>query len=84
MFTIKITKKGQITIPAKFRKKLGTDIVKIEMQGEKIIIEPIKKLGGIFSKYAIKDKSIEEIMQMEEEAAQNVFAEKYTEKHNNS
>ena len=67
MFIVKITRKGQITIPAKFRKKLNTNLVEVEMEGEKIIITPVKKLGGIFHKYAIKDKPIEEIIQMEKE-----------------
>ncbi len=67
MFIVKITRKGQITIPAKFRKKLNTNLVEVEMEGEKIIITPVKKLGGILHKYAIKDKPIEEIIQMEKE-----------------
>lgn len=80
MFIVKITRKGQITIPVKFRKKLNTNLVEVEMEGEKIIITPVKKLGGIFHKYAIKDKPIEEIIQMEKEVIKNAFAEK----HNNS
>ena len=77
MFIAKITRKGQITIPAKLRKKLGTNVVEVEMEGEKIIIKPIKKLGGVLNKYAIKNKSIEDIMQMEKEVIRNVFAEKH-------
>ncbi|MCD6490072.1 MAG: AbrB/MazE/SpoVT family DNA-binding domain-containing protein [Thermodesulfobacterium sp.] len=80
MFTVKITRKGQITIPAKFRKKLGTDVVEVEMEGEKIIIKPVRKLGGILSKYAIKGKPIEDVIQMEKEAIADAFAEK----HNNN
>jgi len=80
MFIAKITRKGQITIPTEFRKKLGTDVVEVEMEGEKIIIKPVRKLGGILNKYAIKNKSIEDIMQMEKEVMRNAFAEK----HNNS
>jgi len=40
MPTAKITRKGQLTIPAEFRKKLGTDIVEIVMEGNRIIIKP--------------------------------------------
>jgi len=78
MFTVKITQKGQITIPAKFRRKLGTDVVEVEMEGEKIVIKPVKKLGGILNKYAIKNKPIEKKMQMEKEVVKNVFAEKHS------
>jgi len=77
MFTAKITKKGQVTIPAKFRKKLKTSVVKIKMEESKVIIEPYRKLGGIFHKYAIKDKPIEEIMKMEKEAFVDAIKEKY-------
>ena len=77
MFTAKITKKGQVAIPAKFRKKLKTNIVKIKMEEGKVIIEPCRKLGGIFYKYAIKDKPIEEIMKMEKGVFVDAIKEKY-------
>ena len=80
MFISKITQKGQITIPSEFRKKLGTDIVEVEMDKGKIIIKPVRKLGGILNRYAIKNKSIEDVMQMEKEVIENAFAER----HNNS
>ncbi|RLB11032.1 MAG: AbrB/MazE/SpoVT family DNA-binding domain-containing protein [Deltaproteobacteria bacterium] len=80
MFISKITRKGQITIPSEFRKKLGTDIVEVEMDKGKIIIKPVRKLGGILNRYAIKNKSIEDVMQMEKEVIENAFAER----HNNS
>ena len=78
MFTAKITKKGQVTIPAKFRKKLKTNAVKIRMEKDRVIIEPYRKLGGIFQQYAIKDKPIEEIMKLEKEAFANAIKEKYS------
>ena len=80
MPTAKITKKGQLTIPVEFRKKLGTNLVEIYMEGDKIVIKPVKKLGGILHKYAMKDKPIEEIMKKEKEVIENAL----TEKHSNS
>jgi len=77
MFIGKITQKGQITIPAKFRKKINTDIVQIEMVGDKIVIRPIKRPGGALKKYAIRNKSIEEIMRIEKEAMKHAFSEKH-------
>jgi AbrB family looped-hinge helix DNA binding protein len=77
MPTAKITRKGQLTIPAEFRKKLGTDVVEIVMEGDKIIIKPVKKLGGILHRYAIKDKPIEEVIQKEKEVIKDVFTEKH-------
>ena len=70
----KITKKGQVTIPIDYRKKLGTDIVKIEMEGEKVVITPARELGGVFHKYAFTGKPIEEIMEMEKRAMEEAFA----------
>lgn len=78
MIIVKITKKGQITIPAKFREKLATNIVQIEMEGEKIVIKPIRKPGGMLEKYAFKDKPIEVIMQLEKEVIENAFREKHS------
>ncbi len=77
MFTVKITRKGQITIPSEFRKRLGTDIVEIDMRGEEITIKPVKKPGGALRKYAITDKSIEDVMKKEEEVAKNAFSRKH-------
>ena len=74
MFTVKITSKGQITIPARLRKKLGSDLVEVDMVGDEIIIRPVRKPGGALRKYAIKGKSIDEIIKMEEEVARNEFS----------
>ena len=54
----KIIKKGQISIPAKHR----------------IIIKPFEKLGGILNKYAIKDKPIEKIIEIENNIASKMFS----------
>jgi len=78
MFISKITKKGQITIPAKFRKKIDTDIVQIEMVGDEIVIRPIRKPGGALQKYAMKDKPIEVIMEIEKEAMKHAFSKKHS------
>ncbi|WP_164930902.1 AbrB/MazE/SpoVT family DNA-binding domain-containing protein [Aquifex aeolicus] len=72
----KLTKKGQITIPAEYRKLLGTDIVEITYEKGKVIIKPVKKLGGILHKYATRDRSIEEIMKTEKEAIGDGLAER--------
>ncbi|RLD97317.1 MAG: AbrB/MazE/SpoVT family DNA-binding domain-containing protein [Aquificota bacterium] len=70
----KITKKGQVTIPVAFRKKLGTDVVRIEMEGDRVVITPARELGGVFQKYAFRDRSIEEVMELEKKAMEEAFA----------
>ncbi len=74
---VKITRKGQVTIPAQIRKKLGTDIVEITIREGEVVIRPVKKLGGALQKYAIKGKSIEEVIEMEKEAMADAFREKH-------
>ncbi len=78
MITGKITTKGQITIPSEFRKRLGTDVVEITMEGDKIVLKPLKKLGGVLQKYAIKNKPIEEVMKREKEVLVNALREKHS------
>ena len=77
MFIVKITSKGQITIPAGLRKRLGSELLEVDMVGEEIIMRPIKKPGGALKKYALKNKSIDEIMRMEEDVAKNEFSKKH-------
>ena len=72
----KFTKKGQITIPAKYRKLLGSEIVEISFENGKVITKPAPKLGGILKNYAFKGKNIEEIFQKEKEAIADGFTEK--------
>ncbi len=48
----KITSKGQVTIPKKMRDMLGSDVVRFKVEGERIVLEPVRDLGGVFRKYA--------------------------------
>jgi len=80
---VSITSQGQITIPASFRKQLGLDkylkaLVKIE--GEQIIVEPVPdllSLAGILHHKVIKGKSIDQIIEIEENAIAEESANKY-------
>ncbi len=74
---VKITRKGQVTIPAQIRKKLGTDIVEITMREGEVVIRPVRKFGGALHKYAIKGKTLKEVMKMEKEAMANALREKH-------
>ena len=60
---VKISKKGQIVIPKKFRDKLGTQVLDLEMGHNEIIIRPsksIQSLGGILGKYGKRKTAIKE------------------------
>ena len=73
MAIAKLTKKGQVTIPAEYRKKLGTEVVEIIMEGNEIVIRPVRHLGGVLHKYVFKDKPIEKIMKREKEVIRDAF-----------
>ncbi|RUM61915.1 MAG: AbrB/MazE/SpoVT family DNA-binding domain-containing protein [Persephonella sp.] len=75
---VKITKKGQITIPIEIRKKLGTNIIEIEEENGKVIIKPVKNLAGALKKYAKKKETLDKILEQEEGAFQNAVKEKYS------
>lgn len=83
MHIVSITSQGQISIPAKIRKNLGLDKTKkaiVKQEGQKVIIEPVKDLldlAGSLKKYAIKRKSIDEIIKMEERAWEKEAVARY-------
>ena len=56
----KITSKGQVTIPKRIRNLMETDLVKFRVEGGKVILEPVRDVGGIFKEYAKKAISREE------------------------
>jgi len=50
--TLKVTSKGQITLPKFIRLHLGSQTVEVEPLGEGVILRPVKSVGGSLSKYA--------------------------------
>lgn len=78
---VTITSQGQISIPAKMRRRLGFDkynkaLVK-EMKG-KLLIEPVQDFldsAGILKNKALKGIPINQVIKLEEEAAAQGFVE---------
>jgi AbrB family looped-hinge helix DNA binding protein len=68
--SVKITQKGQITIPKAIREKLNTNSVYFEIENNVITLKPVRDAAGSLSEYAhnasglsmaiIKDKAWEE------------------------
>ena len=50
--TIKITRKGQITLPKQIRDFLGSQTVELERIGDAVLMRPVKSVGGSLSRYA--------------------------------
>lgn len=79
---VSITSQGQISIPAKMRRELGFEKygkALVRKEKGRLVVEPVGDLlesAGIFKEKAIRNKSIAEVMQMEEKAAAEGFAGK--------
>jgi AbrB family looped-hinge helix DNA binding protein len=77
--TAKITKKGQVTIPQKIRKQLQSDVIEFAVEGEKILIRPVKSVAASLSSYA--KKGVLPFAAERENAWEEVVKERYGEKH---
>lgn len=79
---VSITSQGQVTIPAKIRRRLELEKYEkasVRAEGQKIIIEPLPDLlglGGSLKERALKGKSIAEIIRLEERAASQTRTKK--------
>ena len=81
---VSITSQGQITIPASIRRSLGLNKypkATVYLKNKKIIIEPIPDIltmGGLLKRKAIKGKSIDKTIKLEEKVisetiSKNIF-----------
>lgn len=81
--TISLTSQGQISIPAKMLRLLKIKKptkVTIRPTETGWLVEPVPdilSLGGALHKYAIKGKTPEEIMELEEQAIEMAMRDKY-------
>lgn len=86
IYTATVTSQGQITIPAKIRRGLGLEKLQkvvLTLKKNYVVLEPepnIMKLSGSLHQYALKHKSIEETIEIEEAAAAEAVAESYRKK----
>lgn len=84
--TVSITSQRQIYIPAPMYQALNLHRFKkasIKLQQNRLIIEPIPdllSLEGIFQDSAFKNKKIEEIMKLEEQAFAGAMKAKFKKK----
>lgn len=49
---VKITCKGQVTIPREIREKLGSTTVYFEIQGDTVLVKPVRDAGGSLQEFA--------------------------------
>lgn len=73
---LKITSKGQVTIPKEIREKLKTDTVYFEMADDNIVVKAVRDAAGSLSEYAKNVKPGISIKQMKDEAWETAVREK--------
>jgi AbrB family looped-hinge helix DNA binding protein len=59
-YTVKVTRKGQITVPKAIREFLGTDTLEMGMREGEVVIRPLSSVVGALRRYmkdGIPDKS---------------------------
>ena len=73
---VKITRKGQVTIPKEIRKKIKTDAVYFELAGDSVLMKPVPDAAGSLRKYARRTKIKGSLKQIKEAAWEDVIREK--------
>ncbi len=73
---VKITKKGQVTIPKEIREKLKTDTVYFDVENETVVVRPVRDAAGSLSQYAKNVKPGTSMKQMKDEAWEEAVREK--------
>jgi len=58
--TVKISSKGQITLPRQAREALGSDVVRLVIQEGELRILPVRDLAGALHRYAGESMSYPE------------------------
>ncbi|HBG04471.1 MAG: hypothetical protein A2075_13275 [Geobacteraceae bacterium GWC2_58_44] len=59
--TAKITSKGQLTIPRAARMALKSDTVEVEIQGDIVVLRPVKSVAGALAGYARGKEPFEDV-----------------------
>ena len=73
---VKITQKGQVTIPKKIRDKLNTTCVYFEVVNGEVLVRAVRDAAGSLSEYGRKMKANMPIQQMKDKAWEEAVHEK--------
>jgi AbrB family looped-hinge helix DNA binding protein len=73
---VKITQKGQVTIPKRIRDKLNATSVYFEVVNGEVVVRPVRDAAGSLSEYARKVKPGLSIKQMKDRAWEEAVHEK--------
>jgi len=73
---VKITRKGQVTIPKEIREKLKSDTVYFEVEDDTVMVKPVRDAAGSLSEFARNVKPGAAMNQMREKAWEVAVREK--------
>ncbi len=73
---VKITRKGQVTIPKEIRDKLKADAVYFEVEDDTVMVRPVRDAAGSLREYAGNVKPGASMRQMKDKAWEGAVREK--------
>jgi AbrB family looped-hinge helix DNA binding protein len=73
---VKITRKGQVTIPKEIREKLKANAVYFEVEDDIVMVKPVRDAAGSLREYARNVKPGVSMKQMKEKAWEEAIREK--------
>ena len=77
---VKITRKGQVTIPKKIRERLKATAVYFEVVNDEVVVRAVREAAGSLSEYAGNVKPDISIEQMKDRAWEEAVHEKTSKK----
>ena len=77
---VKITRKGQVTIPKKIRERLKATAVYFEVVNEEVVVRAVRDAAGSLSEYARNVKPGISIKQVKDRAWEEAVHEKTSKK----
>jgi AbrB family looped-hinge helix DNA binding protein len=73
---VKITKKGQVTIPREIREKLKTNTIYFDVTDDTVVLRPVRDVAGSLHEYAKNVKKEMSMKQIKEKAWEVAVHEK--------
>ena len=73
---VKITRKGQVTIPKEIREKLKANAVYFEVEDDTVMVKPVRDAAGSLREYAGNVKPGASMRQVKEKAWETAVREK--------
>jgi AbrB family looped-hinge helix DNA binding protein len=73
---VKITRKGQVTIPREIREKLKSNAVYFEVQDNTVVVKPVRDAAASLSEYAGNVRAGASIRKMKDKAWEEAVREK--------